>query len=446
MYSAYSFVNIQSMIDNAVGKVAPLGELSPSAATFSREHGLYSNAATAPYARLICFRSTEADDTTNNVTLIPMATTYSDPLLQVANWFAKQSIDGNFTSDSTLTAQNFSAEFPNFTLLDIGKMYTNPAGKWLPGSVAVKLTAASEDNYLKLWFVDEAFKAEYSFYEIKILPPLDTIDALADDYETVIPLLQAITISKQLAKADALFSNDPYSHLIGKEFEWYDFEDETQHTPSQWIVAIWGAAGNNEDAIRAAIRDYILTNSQYGQDRWEVHLPDLFVPTEFYIIPLWDRVAVPFQTLINGVYSPTVKPADAVTIAQATMDGYTSAWVSGNVEVSMTMFNSLSILALGNEKNRLAKPTFSAQWPGYAAISTTHIDFDNLDPDVQQFILMLNSMLVAAQTLTAYNDIPSGMNRVVRGDKMYLSSTYKDCQYLMLTKQYFIDQAAAAAE
>lgn len=440
MYSAYSFVTIQSMIDNAVGKVAPLGELSPTSATFSKELGFYADAAAAPYARLVCFRSTNAADTVNNVTLIPMPVTYSTPLLQVANWFAQKSITGGFTNDSTLAAQNFSTEFPNFTLLDIGKMYSNAQGRWLPGSVAVKLNTSGEDNYLRLWFVDEAFKGEYSFYTIEILPPLEPIDELTKDYETVIPKLQALTIPGQLKKADARFSATPTTHLIGESWEWYDFEDASQHTPAPYIYAIWGAAGNNADAIREATREYILANSAYGQDRWEIHHPDLFIPTEFYLIPLWDRVAIPAQTLLNGLYRPAVKPVDAQTLARATMVDYPAAWVNGNVEVVSTTVKSAVMLALGNQKNRLAKPTWTEQWPGYAAIPTTHIDFDNLDPDTQGFIYILNQMLVTAESLTMYSDIPTGMTRLERGGKLYLSASYKDCQYLMLAKKYWTSQ------
>jgi len=445
MYSAYSFVNIQSMIDNAVGKVAPLGELSPDSASYSKEQGLYGDAVAAPYARLVCFRSTEEDDSTNNVSLVPMDVAYSDPLLQVANWFAQTSINGGFSNDSTLAAQNFSTEFPNFTLLDIGKMYSNTANQWLPGSVAIKLTTASEDNYLKLWFADAAFEAEYSFYTIEVLPPLDTVDDLTQDYETVLPALKALTIEGQIKKAKEKWSKGVRPVIDADTFEWYDFEDAEQHAPAPYVYAIWGQAGNNEDAKRQATRDFILGKSKYGQDRWEVHHPDLFIPTEFYLIPLWDRVAVPEQTVSYGLYRPVVKPAEAVRISKDTMVGYPDAWVSGdNIEIVSTCMKSLQVLALGNEKNRLAKPTFSEQWPGYAAISTTHVDFDNLHPETQQFIYLLLNMLVAAESLTAYSDLPAGMSRVTRDGKLYLAATYKDCQYLVLNKQYFTDQASAS--
>lgn len=439
MYSAYSFVTIQSMIDNEPGQLSALGELSGPAMTFSREKGIYGS-STAPSVRIINFRSTTADDSTNTTTLITMPTTHSDALLAASQWFAEQSIAGTFTADAAQTAQFFTAEFSNFTLQDIGKMYVNSAGQYLPGSITVKLNTVSEDNVLRLWFADEAFRSEYGFYEIQVLPPVDNIDDLTKDYEDVIPVLQALTIAGQLKRADAQFSQWPTTHLLGRQYAWYDFEDATQTTPATFVVAIWGAAGNNDDAIRDAIRDYILDNSEYGQDRWEIHFPDLFIPTEFYIIPLWDRFSIPFQTLLSGVYSPTVKPADAVTIAEATMDGYATDWITSNLDIAGTVYKSVVFLALGNEKNRLAKPTFAEQWPGYAALSTTHIDFDRLDSKTQAFILLLNDMLFSAETLTEYSDLPTGMTRVTRNGKLYLSASLYDCQYLMLTKAYFVNQ------
>ena len=125
------------------------------------------------------------------------------------------------------------------------------------------------------------------------------------------------------------------------------------------------------------------------------------------------------------------------------MPGYNATCIRNNIRAVSTTVKSVMMLALGNDKNRLAKPTWSEQWPGYAAISTTHIDFDNLDPTTQQFIYLLNSMLVAAENLTDYSDLPVGMNRVERDNKLYLSATFKDCQYLMLAKKYWTDQANA---
>lgn len=440
MYSAYSFVLIPSFIDNAVGVVSPVGELAPRSYTASKEKGSYSNADIAPSAKLVTFRSTEADENTNNTTLIQMPVVYRNPLLMISNWITEECIAGNFTADRTQMLQYINAEFGTvFDVLDMGAIVLAGQNQYIPSSITLKHIAAgnTQDNYLKLWFADETFRTEYTFFEIEVLSPTDVVDALTNDYTTVFPLLEAITVPGQLAKADTLFSKYPTTHLIGKNWRWYDFDDATKNMDAPYVYAIWGFAGNSDDAIREATKDYLLANSSFDATRWGVHHPDLFVPTEFYIIPTWHNIAIPFQTILSGIYSATVKYADIPAIAAATMPGFTPAWIAQSVTVSGTAFKSLNFLACGHPDNRLAEKTFDKQWPRYTSLSTTHIDFDRMGDDTENFILLLNRMLVAAESMTAFSDLPQGMTRVVRDDMIYLSTTYEEVQYLVLSKQSY---------
>jgi hypothetical protein len=94
-------------------------------------------------------------------------------------------------------------------------------------------------------------------------------------------------------------------------------------------------------------------------------------------------------------------------------------------------------LAIGSQENRLAETTLTAQYPDYLAVSTTSADFDRMSTNTQGFCILLNSLLYAAESMTPTSDVPQGMLRVVRGGITYVSATYNDADYLVLTKAFF---------
>lgn len=426
MYSLSAFVTIPALVNNQVGVVSPIGELSAKAKTFSREVGLY-RMDDYPNTTLHSFSSVQDGN------LVPVDLVIVDPILRIAEFLYARSIDNTLSDDRAFCQQLLVQQFGTtvqFTL--VGRMVTNGT-YWFPETLTISLINGGE-NVLKVWFADAAFRSQCDHYEIVVVPPVEPLDDLHGQRAVVLSMLDQLTIPDHLAKVQALTAQYSQTHVISTNYDWTDKNDPTILKATPWTVLVYGNAGNNDDLIREALVTYILANSQWPRSEWEKIYPDLFRPLEFYITPLWDRYSLPNMLTIAGVYSPTVPWREAMRYALATFYGENYQHCTEWLAESHSTYKSLSFVSIGNSKNRNGVFGFEVLWPDYAALSTTHADFARMSLKTQQFSLLLTEMFMHAEQMTPTSDTPNGFSRVRRGDFHYLGKTFNKVLYLVWLK------------
>lgn len=432
MFNLKGFMAIGAFADNAVGVVAPLGELSTNSLTYAKEKGYYTNAEAKDVA-LVAFIST--DDNGNKVTT-PAAIALN--ALRVGQWVYTQSITGSLTADGEEVARSLINEFETSAdNLTLGDMVTD--GKyWMPSWVSwtVKGDATAQ---IKVWFSDDAFQRQFTDYEITVVPPVpeDQLDKLFDGAYEVSGLLQRKKQSEIMFQIQEARGKYPETYLRTEEYFWIDPTDENTQIESAWTVLIYGIGGNNTDNIKDTLTRWILARSKHSREEWAGILPDLFKSTETVITPLWDQYSVVPQTLTPGIHSPVVNINRALEVARATAVGYPSAHVSQNLNIFGFVYKSLAMLAVGGPDNRDAIYEFGKRFPDYMAVGTNTNDFNRISPTTQAFIEKLMDLVLVAEEMTEYSDIPVGMTRIIREGVMYVAANYNDVQYLVVAKAYF---------
>jgi hypothetical protein len=427
MYNLRGFIAINPFVSNVVGTISTIGELSSHSATFSREVGRYGRAA-YPNVRLISFHSKLNDV---SVAIDP---DYEDTVLSMMEWMFQKSIDGTFTNNRDNALQAVFNEFDTIVdIVDMGIMVTNGT-YWLPESLTFSVRGP-DDNLCKVWFSDTAFKAQYDLFEIVVVPPVVPLDDLHRDRTSVLNLLQSITPSSHVKDIEDLRAGIPDTLTISTPYDWVDKNDETITQPTPWTVITYGNAANNSDIIKETIVDYILDNSVYPREEWEKIYPDLFLPTEYFLSPAWHKYSLPNQQNIGGLYSPIVRITEAQYLAELTFYDYDLPHILEYYSVVPTLYKGgLSIVCVGHPRNRNEIYDFTTLWPQYVNISTDQHDFNRISPETAEFIMLLVNMMVIAETMTPFSDVPVGFSRVERGGIYYLSVNYEKIQYLMLLK------------
>lgn len=427
MYALSGFIEISAMISNEPAVTSVLGELSKRSQTFSREVGNYRNAS-FPDVELSSFNSNRDD------VLVEVDPTYVDICLQVSQWLFQRSIDGSLSDDRENTRQLLLTEFSG--ILDIqrvGNMVTNGT-YWLPEQLVFSKLGGTEENVIRLWYSDPSFQAQYDQYEILVVPIVDPLDDLHGARATVMNILNAITVPIVLQKIDTLVGEHPPTEIVSTEYDWTDKNDPTVTKATPWTVIIYGAAGNNADLIREALINWILGNSAQIREEWEKIYPDLFLPNEFYITPIWDKYSIPNQMASTGLYSPTMKYADMMSYAYSTFHDVPLIHIREHLTHSVGIYKSLGFVAVGNPRNRDGVYSFDQLWPQYVTIGSDRADFNKLPPMTAEFIMLLTQMFQVAESLTEFGSIPPGMSRVIRGDVQYLAATYEKMLYLVSLK------------
>lgn len=436
MYSLKGFIAISALEDNAVGNVAPLGELSTKGRTYTREIGKYTDEGLYPGLSLVAFTSKFTDTGS-----VKAPDVFVNNTLAIANWAYQEALAGR-TSDSEsefISALNneFAAEAEG---VSAGPMVYD-GSLWLPEFLTFTLrqtvAGVDTDNEVRVWFADEAFRNQYDEFEILVVPPIDNLDSFFGNTQDVNPLLQGQDVQSTFDKVTQVTGGDPYTLLRVEEYDWIDPFDSESKLQTNWTVVIYGKAGDNVDFIRQALTEYILANSTHTREEWLEVLPELFRVTEFIIAPLWEQYSIPNQTLQAGIYRPSGRVLNLTAKARQACVGYPDSHVEQNVEYVNFIYKSLGLLICGGPENLGGVTRFSQQFSDFILVPTSSADFNRMSPVTQDWVMTLYEGIVEAETALEFTSLPSGYSALVRDGLLYVVFRKDNINYLIVAKSNY---------
>lgn len=428
------FITIPELANNLAGQTATFGELSQYARTFSRTQQQYVDTILHPSIELETF--TTVTDT--GAAYTPSVGVRAH-VLAVAAWiYAQYQLSAIPSNTNKATFINtLGSTFPTMTGIAINAIVNgNPATKRMPDYVNWTYADGGASVRIKIWFSDASFRTQYDDYEILVVPPASVINDLNNPSATVALLLVLKTAAVVIGEVAALAGTDPYTTLRTQTITWNDPVVSGATLPTNWTLIIYGAAGNDADAIKNAIREYISTHSALAN--WSTIYPTLYADNEFTIIPMWGDVAVPESGLDPTLYASAVRVGKMITVAAALIPGTyaqsvaISSYLNAQLYISSAFFRSLQFMVVGNPNNVGAAYNFDTQYPDYMDVPTTSADFARMSANTQLFVVKLNDALEKARTLTSISSIPVGYTRSIRNNRVYLAFDFGGFTYLVL--------------
>lgn len=258
MYVLNGFVPHPAMVNNVPGQHNPIGELSTYALTFTKEKGIYQSTKNYPIRLISFFSQNDGLDT-------EVSFEFSEHVLDICQ----------FVYQKTLTNPGLAFDTTDF-LNDLIDEFSGQAGSFTGGQIKtdskyyvpewIKWKKDGSDNEIVIWFADESFRNQYTHYLITVIPPFDRVDDFFLDGEQVQEKLNSYTSSEKTERVQNAKNGHPETVI---RLETYNYEDPalaSRVLPVDFTVLIYGLAGNNIDAIKQAIIDYILSNSTHPED------------------------------------------------------------------------------------------------------------------------------------------------------------------------------------
>lgn len=424
MLNISGFIAINSLATNVPGKVSTIGELSNKSESYSKEKGFYKKNA-YPDVRLVTFNSTE------DGTQLAVPPSFSDEILRIAQGMYSKCITGEFNSSQDAATEALIQSYGSaVTVRHVGNMVTEK-GYWMPESLILEFKLLGKPNSVRLWLSDGTFRTQYDLYELVVVPPVDNIDSLVDTVAAVKEIVDGIDVPTHSKRVTIAAGDFPYTYPSTENYQWTDRNDPDVQFPTPWTAIIYGIAGNNSDIIRNAIIDYILAHSQYSREIWEKIYPDLFLPNEFYITPLWDIRSLENLRTVGGIYSPTALVKEQLEAAVSTFFNIPISHINDHAAHSTIDYKSLGFVSIGNWKNRNGNFNLRQQWPEFTNLRTVSLDFNRMSVSTQQFYMLLVNAFKVAEEHDEYSTVPTGMSIVTRGDADYLVFNYEKVQYLI---------------
>lgn len=423
------FVGISPYVNNVPGVTSPLGELSTWSSTYSKEKGEYQN-VNVPGYKLITFSSRDS--------ITEQQAAVSDPqALEILSVIRAMVAYGS-THIRPYPLVDFhaaiSAEFYEIIAqLQVGSFVDNglmALPQWVSWT-----SAANNGNQIKVWLSDDAFQNQYDGYEINIIPPIEPLDLFFGSYNTAIAQVNTRTLSSSLGElvqnAKSIY---PETYIRFNEYNFINPLNPAQSTKIIWPMLIYGIAGDNVDNTKDSLINYILANSSHTRAEWETIIPDLFKRTEFTIIPRWDKLAVPNLTTISGLYGSFMDPNECVAMAKLAVPSESVIFVENNVTIFPYDYKAITLVAVNGSANVDGKKTLTEIFPDYLPINTSLPDFNRMQVKTREWSLLLEKLLLAAETATLYTTIPIGTRRVVRNGFLFVTAMYDNVHYLVAAR------------
>lgn len=444
MSTLYScFAEVTELVKN--GSTSPIGELTNETKTYSREPDAYFKEGSG--IRLVGFRGVVQDNPVQRYEKIPV--THQEPVISMLSWLYDEAKKGNINDNPNTCLQALSTNFTKgWVWKSVGKMVTNSA-VWLPSSISFTFEVGGVVHEFKIWMANAQFAVEFPYREIYVFDPIPTsdIDFLAEsNYLQVRNRLIEETPDKIQDRIDAtLGSKDPYTRRTYVNFDVYDLINKPQRNKATWTVIYYGNPNDAEEETYEQIKNNILSNSKYDEEKWEEVIPDLFNPLEFTAIPYWNELALKNETMRGSTYSPifTFQGGDALPKKYAAF--YSEQDIIKSLQVVPHQYKSAKIGFVGKPNNNQGRVRLSQVFPDYQLIASEDSQKGMMSAETSKLIFDLESMLAAAEVVQPTDLPPAGMQRVTKLGKLYLSKRSSNVKITMITRYQFVQDGLVDA-
>lgn len=433
-YTSMSFANVEPWLSNAPGVNSPVGEMSTYAKTFTRDLGVYKDNS-LPLYTFYTLRSVEEQNNTLSSVKVPGEIISKMALL--TNWLYNKVTEsvGEIYADVLLQEL-----VPYAITIGVSNIQLGPVrqydGFWMVDWLSFSSDEYGAANTNKVWFALQSLMDEYSHYEIVVVPPITPLDQFFTTGSNVQSMVEAVTEPQRMENIQVAKQGHPETIIRSDTYDYVNPLNVTMRVPTSWPVLIYGPAGNNIDAIKDALINHILANTTHTREEWARIFPDIFKRTEFVIVPHWHKYAVENLTLQNGgVYSPTINYNESLELMKTIADTYPAEHIDQHLNLMGNPYRSLMLSVVGGPDNRDEMFEIAEMFPDFINVSSQNPDFARMSPTTQAWALILQNLVVLAETLSPSTTIPMGYMRVVRGDFVFAVKTFGNVQYLVASKE-----------
>jgi hypothetical protein len=427
------FVGIESLVSNTKGVISAVGELSTLSLTYSKDVGLYNSTAPSGYnyySFLCAFDNGVA-------ATVPLS--IEQDIFQLAAWvYNKQILNGapstrfDFLNDLVEQFQSTS------TAINCGEMIQVDSNFFFPEWITWKKNDLPEgdpaqDNAITVWFADASFSSQYDEYAITVVAPVDNLELFFNSKAALLAALNSRPLSETMLKIQEAKGGYPESILSGESFDWVDPVTSSRHS-TNWTLLIYGGNGDDVDAIRQAIRDFLSAHSTRTEAEWRAVFPDIYKNTEFLIYPRWANYAIADMQLFQGIHSPISNLRKEINYLKQVQPGLSAEHIESHATALPCNYKSLNLLFIAGPDNRDSIYDIKMVYPDLLNVPTNDTLWTMMSSDTRAWVTGIQEMLMIAETVGTYTDMPTGLRKVARAGVIYVTKKFGNINFLVASK------------
>lgn len=423
MLTIKGFVTRTTYIDNAPNNIATIGEISTYALTYSKDVQIHKSPS-VPKSDLYIF--TYRDE----VQELESDSNISEIILNIGSYIFGYAENNPVYAIGVLES-DLLASFPGSLInIDSGPFVTYqnamvPA--WISFTIPDVLTSE-----VRIWFSDPSFRDQYDEHQITVVPPVESIDTMMENYTFALQQIASTTDTAKMERIQTALGTDPSTIVKTVEFDYIDPNLDTTINPSNWTLIIYGKQGDFPDTIKRAIVEYLTENSGYPISDWIPILPGIFSDTQFYITPVWTDPALSGLVGFDIAYKSISGVADVEAYVNSQIPFVTTN--NNYLSILPSNYKFLQLYIAGSDNNVAGKQKIEDIYSDYIYAASTSVDFNRMSQSTQSWVQLLEEGLIIAESITNVI-VPTAPYRTSTiGGKLFVIFSYDNVDYYILAK------------
>lgn len=431
------FLNINAFIDNALNVTNPIGESTPYCHTASKDPKFYSKNDTT----LTVYSRTDVT-TVQEASFAAVLSDVMDVLSMMPTII--DDVNGDFTGIELhpLVAGNLDiVSHPDNTDFIFNHMDGN---NW-PDSLSFRYVKHGAVNWeFKVWFNHDSFIENYLPISFSVLPAIDDIDKYFSNYPAAkIETIANKNLNTYSQRVVNFTGTDVYtgSNLVNLTI--VNPNSSSESVDATFTVFHNGFSEVTPDELLNIVMDWIHDNSTNLPADWEDIIPESTVNNIWYVVPMYDQIAVNSPAHSGPLYSSTLNISDLPF--DLMMNKYwpnliterTFGQVKDRTAFLTILYKSAGMILTPDPENADGWSNFKNLYPDYMTINVNDHNINQLVPATRDFIVALDGVFRAADNHTGVDPLPAGMTPATFNGRTYVRKRYARATIMVMTRQSF---------
>lgn len=430
-----AFVTCDSFIDNQTNVISPLYELSDIALTYARRKQQYYSSEDSLYS-LHVFK--------NSVPTL-LSPSQANSILRIVKEFVIHcSISRHLPK-----AQIIISFMSNYNQLNPSEQVTDLSAG---GYIEAMSTMGVDYLFFKvldiecgIWLNDLAFRGFYPDYEIDIINPFVNFAGVVQNGSQMLAALAGFNLVEFNTRIEIAKGTNPTTHMRIINIPY--------HLPNSLIVRDcffafnqYGGQGNYDYVLKLRLYEYMIglgLSSQFI----EAIFPSILQINEFFIVPRWDRFAIPSHVGQKGILSQISKTYNEVFDLDKFVKIYADLnYLRANTYNVPYDYNNTLLSISNGFYTESAVRDFRVVYSDMISVTSTHPDFGRMRQKTQRFLTLLENMLLICDSPTSsrlftkmVENTNYNFHMVSRQGVWYLTYLFDGHQYYMLPSYQFAE-------
>ena len=458
MTTLYTFLEILSNIDDAVEDFSDTGEMSPFSSTFSPE--LRTDLGTNIQINYFGAEYIDAANPTAEELAI-------GDVLGALKQYLDNSADlhGGTTDSGGITAfvdsqVNGSSGGWTYLVTDHGSaVVINPLAPTLFTMDWFRVTATDTgNNYvyeIDVWLTDARFRAECPVAHFAVVPPLDPIFpandaalAFIEDFDLAKTEILNRTIDDNMTRAAEFLFGRVSTGMESLTLRIQETGNPTNTVDVQFLIGYNGGVGITFSNLTAAVLEYLNgLSGNYDVQDWVDIIPQLNSLGKYYIIPVWDHIAIPNPnpTLHPVMYNPLHWHHDASTTHLKPLYFNGVFPIAGDfnrvMNYGVSSYKSIGFYALPDPENEGG--AFTAlldNYTDYIVMNINTLNSIGISTLTENMLRDLHMTIQQAEIYEVNDVLPNGYSLEVWNGRRYISiaNPFGRAKMLVCTRENYV--------